>query len=883
MTTFAKVKKIYAITKTCSSKTNQTLTRISILMIHKFGGKQSLYVLILTLILPFLKVDAQNITISGVVRDSITHNPIPFASVLLLDTDRGELTNDKGKFSITTGLKPKAVRVSAMGYTTKDINVSPRKNIQLTIDLVSTGVLLNEVTAHPKKEHYSKKNNPAVDFMEKIRATQDLNDPRRMPYYNYDKYERITLAINDYHFNDSAKSGIDKKFSFLKEYVDTSDVSGKPILNVALREKSSNVYYRHEPEREREYVTGLRTSGLDEILDKQSMQTFYEDVMREVDVYDNDINILQNRFVSPLSRIAPDFYKFYLTDTVMVDTVECVELTFVPRNPSSFGFTGRFYVPKGDSTMFIKKIVLRAPHDINLNFIEDLEISQEYVKSPDGTRLKVNDDMSIEASIIPGAQGIYARRHTAYDNHNFSPTPDQSIFKRGSYQVYAPGAEYRDLSFWDQKRLIKISKGANSMEKMMERLRSVPVYYWSEKVLKILVSGYINTGNPSKFDLGPMNTTMSYNSMEGLRLRAGGMTTANLSRRWFAKGYGAYGTRDHKWKYLGELEYSFRDKNYHSREFPVHSLRATQMYDVDMLGQHYLFTNADNFVLSLKRMEDLQMTYHRVSKLEYILELENNFSVEATFKNERQEATKYMPFRNGFGRNFGHYTMNSFKLQLRYAPGEKFYQMKTMRIPINFDAPIFVLSHTIAPKGFMGNPFAVSTTEASVQKRFWFSAFGFVDIIGKGGHVWTRSPYPNLLIPNANLSYIIQPESFCCLNPMEFINDSYAQWDLTYWANGAIFNLIPYFKKLKLREAFMFRGLYGHLSDKNKPWFNDELYSFPEISETRTMSGRPYMEAGVGVDNVFKVLRVDYVWRLTYRNNPNACKGGVRIAMHFTF
>ncbi len=827
--------------------------------------------------------NAQNITISGVIRDSISHKPVPYATILLLGTDRGELTGENGKFSIATALYCNKVRVAAMGYETKDVEIKPYQSAKLTVDLHPIGMLLGEVTAKPHKEHYSKKNNPAVDFMEKIRATQDLNDPRRKPDYNYNKYERITLAINNYQFNDSAKGGIDKKFAFIKEYIDTSEVSGKPILNVALREKASSVHHKLNPEKEKEYVTGLRTAGLDEMLDKQSTQTFYEDVMREIDVYSNDITVLQNRFVSPLSRIAPDFYKFYLTDTIDIDSVKCIELTFVPRNPSSFGFTGRFYVPYGDTTMFIKNIIMRVPHDINLNFIDGMEIRQEYVKAPDGSRLKMSDDMTIEASLIPGTQGIYARRHTVYDNHNFNAAPDQSIFDRGAAQIYAPGAEYRDLSFWDTNRMATISKGENSMENMMARLRSVPLYYWTEKVVKILVSGYVDTGNPSKFDVGPMNTSISFNSMEGMRLRAGGMTTANLSRRWFARGYGAYGTKDHKWKYMGELEYSFRDKNYHSREFPVHSIRATQLYDVDMLGQHYYFTNPDNFFLSLKRMTDNQMTYHRVSKLEYILELENNFSVQAKLQSERQEATKFMTFVNGYGNNFSHYTMNSFTLQLRYAPGEKFYQMKTTRLPINLDAPVFVLSHTFAPKGFMGNPFAINTTEASIQKRFWLSAFGYVDFIVKGGHVWSRSPYPNLLIPNANLSYIIQPESFACLNPMEFINDTYAQWDLTYWANGAIFNLVPYLKRLKLREAFMFRGFYGHLSHRNRPWLNKELYSFPEISNTQLMSDQPYMEAGVGVDNLFRVLRVDYVWRLTYRRNPNACKGGIRIAMHFTF
>ncbi len=837
-----------------------------------------------SVILISFSASGRNVTVRGVVRDSLTREPIPYASVLLKGTDRGVLTDDNGRYTIVTTLPFDSVMASSLGYTTKAVASRKRgDNVQVDIDLVSTGVLLGEVIAKPKREHYSKKNNPAVAFMEKIRHTQDLNDPRRHDNYNYNKYERITLALNDYQFNDSAKRGFDKMFSFVKEYIDTSEVSGKPILNVALREKLSSVHYRKEPKSEKEFITGLRSSGIDEMLDKQSMHTFYEDVLREVDVYDNDIVLMQTRFVSPLSRIAPDFYKFYLTDTVFVDTTRCVELTFVPRNPSTMGFTGRFYVPVGDTTMFIKRIVLRVPHDINLNFINGLVISQDYEKAPDGSRLKTKDDMILEASVVPGSGGLYGRRQTVYDSHNFDPAPDASIFKRGVAQIYATGAEYRGQDFWDENRKAEIAQGVNGIEKMMERMRQVPLFYWTEKVVKVLVSGYVPTAKKSYFDIGPMTSLVSYNSVEGLRLRAGGMTTANLSRRWFARGYGAYGFRDHKWKYKAELEYSFRDKNYHSREFPIHSLRATQLYDLDRLGQISSVHNADNFFLSVSRLPDRQMTYHRVSKLEYILETEQHFSLEARIQQERQYSTPFMTFVNGYGENFRHYTMNSFRLQLRYAPGEKFYQLTTGRTRINFDAPEMVISHTYAPKGFMGNPFALNVTEASFFKRIWLSAFGYVDMTLKGGHVWSRTPYPGLLIPGANLSYLIIPDLFSCMNPMEFINDSYAQWDLTYWANGLILNYIPIIKRLKLREAFMFKGVWGHLSDRNKPWLNPDLYGFPEINNTQLMSDTPYMEVGVGLDNLLKVFRVDYTWRLTYRDNPGACKQGLRITFHFSF
>lgn len=826
---------------------------------------------------------AENVyRVIGVVKDSISHAPVPYAAIFLKGTQRGALADENGRFEINTLNPFSAIDVSVMGYTPKSVSADKWKNgKRITIEIVPTGVKLNEVIIKPKKEKYSKKNNPAVEFVRKIMNAQELTNPRRHDYYNYDKYERITLALNK--FNPESKDNlILKKFKFLKDYVDTSEVSGEPILNLSTREKVSKVHYRHSPENEKEYIEALKVQGLDDFVDKDNMLTLYEDVLREVDLYQGQIPLLRNHFVSPLSKIAPDYYKFYLTDTVMLDSVECIELSFVPHNSESMGFTGKLYVPEGDSTMFIKKVHMNVPHDINLNFIENLYLEQVFERAPDGTRLKVRDDMVAEISLIPGTQGVYIRRNSAFANHDFNQLSDDT-FKPLGRIVESDSAYMRDDAYWDSKRLLPIAHSEKNVDGLANHLRSVKFYRIAEMFVRRMVTGYIPTGKKSKFDFGPLNSAISHNHLEGWRFKVGGMTTANLSKRFFARGYAAYGLKDHVWKYKGEVEYSFHDKKYHPREFPIHSLRATHLYDVDMMGQHFAFAEADNMFLSIKRHEDKQITYHRVSNLEYILELRNNFSFTASIKHERQEATLDMPFVNGAGKSFGHYQELSFNVQFRYAPGEKFYQTKTTRININHDAPIFVLSHTYAPANVFGNSFAVNKTEASIQKRFWMSFMGYADLIVKGGHVWSKSVYPNLLIPTANLSYTIQPEAFELMNPMEFVNDSYVSWDLTYNANGVLLNRIPLIKKLKLREVFSFRGVWGHLSRRNNPEYNKDLYRFPSEAYTVPMSNTPYMEVGVGLENILKVIRVDYVWRLTYRNNFMADKGGPRIALHFTF
>ena len=819
--------------------------------------------------------------IRGIVRDSLTNEGLPYASVQVEGRKISALTDNSGVFEMNIPEGSGTLVVSCMGYRNKSVPVRRTSLNLYDIYLSPASTELDEVVVRKKK--YSKKNNPAVEFAERLRRQSDLTDPFRNDYYNYDSYEKISLGLNDFDATPDG-SALLRKFPFLIEHIDTSEVSGKPVLNLSLKEKATEMHYRRDPKALKYKITGLRSNGIDEIVSQANIQTFLDDVLREVDLYQNDINILQNRFVSPLSRIATDFYKFYLVDTVEVDNERCVMLAFYPHNKSTFGFNGHVYVPVGDTTMFIKKVDMTVPRDINLNFIDNLSISQSFEKAPDNSRLKMSDDLVLEISVIPGTQSLYARRSVAYSNHNFEPAADSLYSFLGESRIEA-GAYSRDDNFWSDARTIRLADGEQNAPHLLERLRAVPAYYWGEKILKIIFTGYVQTGRNSKFDIGPVNTFISYNALEGVRLRLGGMTTANLSPRWFARGYAAYGCRDHRWKYSGEVEYSFHDKTYHSREFPVHSLRLTHSYDVDRLGQHYLFTSPDNFVLSLKRLSDNRDTYLRTTRLDYTLELHNNFSVEASVASSRQEATEYVPFTEVSGRKLGYYTQNTFKIQLRYAPGEKFVQSKTNRIPINLDAPVFVLSHTYSPKGFLGSRYEINKTEFNMSKRFWLSAFGFIDIYAGGGHVWSSSPFPELLIPNANLSYTIQPQSFALMNPMEFINSSYVSWDCTYWLNGLIFNYIPYVKKLKLREVVGFRGLYGTLSRRNTPdASHPELLVFPEDANTRPMDQGPYMEISAGLDNILRCLRVDYVWRLSYRQTPyHIDRSGLRIALHVTF
>lgn len=839
-------------------------------------------------LLCLFSLEGQNeIRIKGLVTDSVSGEPLPYVSIIVKGTTTGAATDLDGRFSLTvpSSASGKMLEVSYLGYSTKQV---PLKSGQsLSIQLAPTGIALNEVVVKPGRERYRRRDNPAVAFVKNVIERRDANDPRNHDYYSYDRYQKMLFAMNDYKpkKREDGKTG---KFDFLEDFIDTLDV-GTTILPLSEKEHFETVYYRKDPHSEKRLVKGDKSAGVDEVFSRDGIQQFLNEAFREVDIFRNNIPLFLQRFVSPLSSLGPTFYKYYLMDTLEIDGQKCMDLGFVPFNSESFGFTGHLYVTL-DSTYFVRRVLLNVPKDINLNFVSHMTIDQTFRREPDGTRLITKDDIRVNFKLSEKSKGMFAQRLIVYSNHSFEPdTAQLAIFEQPAPSITLKEAYTQTDKFWEENRPQEgRRRNPNTVDKLMAKLRSIPIFYVTEKIVTILVSGYVPATKDeanNKFEFGPMNTTISGNAIEGARFRVGGTTTPQFHKRLTLDGFAAYGVRDKKMKYDALVEYSFIDRKQYRKEFPMHSIRFEYMYDINKLGQQYMYTSKDNFLLAIRRKRDTRATYLRKAELTYTREHYNGISYSAVLRNKREYATPYAVFdrinADGSLTSLDHYDMTELELNFRYGYNEKFYQTRNNRIPITFDAWVFNLSHVMGWKGFLGSSYNYQRTDIGLQKRLWFSAFGYTDIILKAGKVWTKVPYPLLILPNANLSYTIQPEAYTNMNAMEFINDEYASWDVTYYMNGLLLNRIPLIKKLKWREVFCFRGLWGHLSDKNNPAKSTGLFAFPEGS--MTLGKAPYMEASVGIENIFKFLRLDYVWRLNYRDNPDIQTHGVRCTMRIQF
>ena len=839
-----------------------------------------------------ISVSAQNI--QGVVTDSLTNEPIPYLSVFYEGKGVGSITDNDGNYKVETRKGWNKLTFSAVGYVTKVVNIIPGVTKNLNVRMRPDDIMLDEGVVKPKREKYSRKNNPAVELMKKVIAHKKNNKLSENDYYQYNKYQKITMSLNDVT-PEMLEKGMYKKMPFLKDQIELCEETNKFILPISVDETASQKIYRKHPKSEKTIIKGMSSTGVNELFATGDMlSTVLKDVFTDVNIYDNDIRLLQYPFISPISSSdAISFYKFYIMDTTFVDKDKCFHLTFVPNNSQDFGFTGHLYV-LADSSYTVKKCTMNLPKKSGVNFVDNMDIIQEFEQLPNGEWVLKTDDMIVEMTLMKIMQGFQIRRTTRYSDYAFDELPQQ-LFKRKGAEIKEADAMMRGDDFWNQYRPVPLTQTESSMDMLVKRLEQMPGFKYVIFVLKAFIENFVETGtkeHPSKVDIGPVNTMISNNYIDGLRLRMSAQTTANLNPHLFFKGYYAYGFKDHRSKYMGEVEYSFNKKEYLPREFPKNSITFSYQYDVMSPTDKFLKTDKDNVFVSFKTSTVDQMSYVRNIALKYENETQFGLKTTVEVKHSTDEPTGGLAYITNDDQKTlvpEIQTMEA-SLAFRYAPGETFVNTKQRRIPVSFDAPVFTLSHTAGFKGVLGGEYNYNLTEIGLYKRFWFSSWGKIDMFVKGGAQWNKVPFPLLIMPAANLSYILQRETFNLINNMEFLNDRYASLDVSWDLNGKIFNRIPLLKKLKWREAIGFKMLYGHLTDKNNPMKHpgdSELFLFP------TRDGRPtsfvmdpktpYMECSVGIHNIFKILHIDYVRRLNYLDHPDANKWGVRFMVMMTF
>ena len=846
---------------------------------------RKLYFVVALLLVSTLQLMAQQ-KITGRVIDEDGF-AVSYASVQYRGHKIAVSSDSQGKFSIEKH-PGWVLTVSALSYKSQTISVNEKMDF-IEVKLKDDSHKLNEVVVKTKRGKYSRKDNPAVELMRRVIAAKKKTDLSNHDYYQYDKYQKITLALNDLK-KEQLEGKFFSKRQYLLDQVETSPYNGKLTLPVSIDETVSQHIYRKDPKTEKDIIKGQQSNGIGQVIQTgEILNTALKDAFTDVDIYDDYVRLLQYPFPSPIGRTGISFYHYYIEDTVYVERDLCYHLQFIPANSQDFGFRGELYV-LADSSLHVKKCNLYMPHNTDVNYVKNMKIEQEYTRLDNGEWVLSKDDMIAELHVNSVLQDLLVVRNTRLTDYAFDELP-KILFKGKAKVRHDMDAMNRDEAYWNKYRQVDLTKSESSMDSFIHRMENSKGFKYIIFFVKALMENYVEIGGgtdgkKSKFDLGPVNTYISKNFVDGIRLRLAGRTMAALNPHFFWDGYAAYGTKSNDW-YTGNIfTYSLNKKKNSPFEFPMRNLTFEVARDVTSPSDENLLHNKDNFFMTFRAAtQDEMFLYHR-QKLAFTYETDWGFRFNTSLRFQSNRTVGNLHYYHLDGTEVKKIRMTDLNVGINYNPGVTYVNTKQQRLPINLDSPEIGLSHTMGFRGFMGGQYHSNITKLSIYKRQWLGSWGYLDFHAIGQAQWNKVPFPMLILPPINLSYFEQEETISLMKDWEFLNDRQVFWALSWDMNGKLLNRIPLIKKLKWREWFAIKGVWGHLTDKNNPYLeknqgDGRLFKFPKNSHV--MNDTPYWECVAGVHNIFKFFSVEYVRRLTYLNNNNIDKWGIRFGFMMSF
>jgi hypothetical protein len=604
-----------------------------------------------------------------------------------------------------------------------------------------------------------------------------------------------------------------------------------------------------------------------------------------VDIYNSDIFLVGTNFLSPISATAPTFYKFFITDTIVINNQKLIELSFTPRNTADQLLEGKLYITQ-DGNYAVQADQLTVNKHVNVNFLNYLQVKQEFAQNPDGRyHLGKSTILANFAFTQNKKGGLFGIREIVYGDYLVNTPRADTVYEHNDLAP-SDAAMGRSEQFWQQNRLDTLTTAESKVYKNTDSLRNMKSFQRTLDWATFFLAGYKDEG---WFEIGPSNAFYSFNPVEGTKLRIGGRTTPELSKRYYFENYIAYGTTDKKFKGFVSATYSFTDKSIY--QFPQNYLRFNVQYDTYIPGENFQFVDEDNLLLSFKRGNNTKYVYDLNYRLSYVHEYENHFSYNMAFQTENLSPTGSLYFQNynneGQLQNIHNMLSTDLSVGVRYAPDEQFYQGKIYRYPVPSRHPVLYFDYDEGLKNVFNGQYSWQRLHARIDKRFFFSVLGYADVTTEAGHLFGQVPYPLLDIFHANQTYSYQVYSYNLMNFLEFVADHYESISIDQHFQGFFFNKIPLLKKLKWRETASLKAIYGGLSADNNPSLHPSLYQLPIASNrqpiTYPLGNTPYVEGSVGIENIFKFVRVDLVHRFTYLDHPDVARWGVRTLVQLSF
>lgn len=803
-------------------------------------------------------VNAQNYTINGKVFDAETKEPLPFVPVMLKGTTLGSTTDFDGNYSITTSKICDSVVCSYVSY--KKLTRHIKRGISQTINfpMVAEGYNLSEVTIKPGE-------NPAHRIIRNVIANKQFNNKRKLDAYQYESYNKVEFDLSRIP-KEMREKKIFKPIQFVFDNVDSLNSGEKPSLPIFITESLSELYYRSNPNLKKEIIKASKVTGIE----NTSITSIMGDMYQNINIYDNSILVFGKDFASPISDNGLFYYKYYLEDSVFIGNTRCYHIRFKSKRPQELCFSGNMWI--ADSTWAVKRLEMSIPKDANINFINSANIVQEFTKV-DSTWMLSKDRLVIDFAMNEKQIGIYGRKTTSYKNFTINKPKEVKFYEFGDKIIVADDALKKSDTFWDENRHDSLSFREKKIYHMIDTIKTLPIYKTWVDVLTIFISGYKAVNN---FEIGPYFNLLSYNRIEGPRLRFGGRTSSKFSKWYELQGYVAYGFKDEKYKY------SIGFKTFISKKPHRQLIGVNYKSDYQILGQSQNGFSQDNLFASLfrtspltnlTRVDNTEAWYERdwmdglTSKISLVGRTITPLAINSYhyYKKDGSITTK-QNIRN-----------TEVRVNVRFAFREKFISGDFNRISLGTKWPVVQLNYSKSLQNAFQGEYAYQKVALNLSDRVRFiSLLGYTDYTIEAGQIFGTLPYPLMELHGGNETYVYDYMAYNMMKYYEFASDKYASLGIFHHFEGILFNKIPLVKKLKWREVVTCKALWGSVNDKNK-----NVIIFP--TTLSALGSEPYVEVSAGIENIFKVFRVDALWRSTYLRPRAIDNFGVKVGFQLAF
>lgn len=825
--------------------------------------KHSLLILLI-LILQISSL-AQLRTVSGKVTEAATGTPIPFANVIFSGTEGGAVTDFDGNYVATTDQLVDSIEVRYVGFVTRSKALSTDTeqviNFQLEEDLITLGDLI--VYAGE---------NPAFPILRNVVKNKKKNDLRSLEAYDYESYTKIEIDVDKIPDVIGKRKFVSKITHVMDSIEQIAGEDGEPILPIFLSEAISRYYYRKDPTYVHENILKTKVSGVG-ITDGTTSSQVIGASFQQYNFYLNWINIISKEFVSPIADGWRIYYDFYLVDSLHIEDEFCYKIDFYPKREQDLAFTGSMWISKNDFAL--KRIDASISKTANLNFIEKMKIQQDLIRTEVGPWLPHKTRVVVDAAQISKVTpGMLAKFYVSTKDHKVNE-PKEKSFYLNPVSMDENISQYDD-SYWSEHRHDSLTDTEVQVFEMIDTLKSFPLVKHGMNAAKFAFNGYYRVG---KLDLGPYTTFYGNNDIEGTRLGFGARSTIGFSDKWVVGGHFGYGFGDDRWKYRAYVERILKRQ-------PWSKMRVEYVNEVEQIWLLNENLDPNGFFYTLSRFGNLTQPF-QIQKIrwDFSRQLGTGFSSNVSFKHEQFNSLfdfNYYASQNDMTTS-SDYTVSEVSVSARYAKDELFIVDDNYRVSLGTTRwPSFDFDYTLGVNNFLGSDFDYHKLKFSFEKRQKMAFLGISKIKLTTGAVFGDVPYPLLFNPIGNETPVYVDFAYNLMDFFEFTTDRFVELKYRHSFEGLLLNGFPLLKKLKLRTIASADILYGQLREENAALtVNPMDISGNELPLFSKLDHRPYIELGYGVENIFHLLTIQAFHRITYLDQEDVNKFGLKFQIEF--